>query len=262
MKIVSLHIYPVKSLGGISCSSYYFDSWGPENDRRWMVVAPEGRFLTQRQCPLMATIQPTVHERGVSLTHCDHDTIDVPYPDQTVIRSVKVWKSDVMACDAGDGVAQWLTAILKRPCRLVYMDAPQTARPQSYNGQDYVSSFADGFPGLVCNQASLEALNQRLAHPVPMERFRPNLVISGAIPWEEDQWGVFEVGEARLKVVKPCSRCLITTVDQQSGTIPHVGQPLKELGRFRRQEMGIIFGQNVIVEKPGYMCVGDEVRFL
>lgn len=262
MQVASLHIYPVKSLGGVSCSSYRFDPWGPQHDRRWMVVTPDGHFLTQRQLPIMATIRPTVRTDGLSLEHRGADRIDVPYPDRTSMRFVRVWKSKVMASDAGDEVAQWLTKRVSRPCRLVYMDAPEQARPQSYNGRDYVSSFADGFPGLLCAQASLEALNKRLNHFVPMERFRPNIVISGSQPWEEDQWGVLHVGEARLRVMKPCTRCVITTVDQKTGEIPHIGQPLQELGHFRRTKAGITFGQNLVVEKPGYIRVGDDVRVL
>lgn len=262
MKVASLHIYPVKSLGGVSCSSFIFEPWGPERDRRWMVVDAEGRFLTQRQLPVMAQIKPIMRENGLTLTHEHAATLDVDCPSRLDRQSVTVWKSDVLTCDAGDKAAEWLSSILGKACRLVYMDEPQKARKQHYEGYDYPTSFADGFPGLLCTEASLNNLNERLAHPVPMERFRPNIVVSGALPWAEDQWGLLAVGEAVLRVVKPCSRCIMTTVDQASGHIPEAGQPLKELGTFRRQEKGIMFGQNVIVEKPGRVKLGDSVRCL
>nr|WP_255429093.1 MOSC N-terminal beta barrel domain-containing protein [Saccharibacter sp. 17.LH.SD] len=260
VRVSSLHIYPVKSLAQVDCESLHLDPWGPEGDRRWMVVDEGGTFITQRTNPDMARIKAVLSSDGVRLKEGDFSiTVKIPVKRE---RRVRVWKSEVLACDAGEEAASWLTERLKRSCRLVYMDQPAEARKQHYQGVNYVNSFADGFPVLLCTEASLGDLNRRLADAVPMERFRPNIVIAGSRAWEEDGWRRLMIGETILRIMKPSSRCVTITVDQQEGKIPVVGQPLKTLGQFRRQEDGIIFGQNVLIERPGRIAVGDEVTLL
>lgn len=262
MHIASLHVYPVKSLGSLSPDSLWFDPWGPRGDRRWLVVDLDGMFLTQRAHPRMATVQVSSRpDGGLTFHHADRPALDVT-PRSGLPRPVRVWRSDVMAQDAGDAAAVWLERVLERPCRLVHMDEPAQARPGSWEGDDYHVSFADGFPVLVCTTGSLADLNGRLKHPVPMSRFRPNLVVEGAGAWAEDGWRRLRIGEVELKLVKPCSRCVVTTVDQNSGEIPDRREPLRTLAGFRQRPGGVMFGQNALVEKTGCVRVGDRVEVM
>ncbi|NHO33554.1 MOSC domain-containing protein [Acetobacter fallax] len=261
LQVASVHIYPVKSLHGISPERITFDPWGPRGDRRWLVITPDGDFITQRNAPVMATIAITPTKTGLVLHHTSASDHAVPFPSQSV-RTVQVWGDSLSGADAGNETADWLSAVIGRPCRLVHMVSPETERRRNWNGQDYHVSFADEFPGLLCTSASLTDLNTRLANPVPMTRFRPNLVIEGTAPWEEDTWSRLKIGAAELHLVKPCSRCVVTTTDQDAGTIPEPGQPLKELAEFRRQPGGIMFGQNILVKTPGPIRIGDSVEIL
>ncbi|GBQ21917.1 hypothetical protein AA0472_0600 [Acetobacter estunensis NRIC 0472] len=261
LRIASLHIYPVKGLHALSLEQLELETWGPLNDRRWLVVTPKGEFLTQRTMSAMARIAAHPSQTGVTLKHTDGTEHVVPYPVGKE-RDVRVWVDTVRGCDAGDEVAEWLSAHLGRACRLVFMIEPRAARLRNWQGQDYPVSFADEFPVLLCTEASLVDLNTRLAMPVPMARFRPNLVVTGASAWEEDAWVRLGVGDVELRLVKPCSRCVVTTIDQETGQTPEPGQPLKALAEFRHVPGGVMFGQNALVEKPGMIRVGDEVRVI
>ncbi|NHN89324.1 MOSC domain-containing protein [Acetobacter conturbans] len=261
LNVQSLHIYPVKSLHGISVPRLRLDPWGGENDRRWLIVDPQGQFITQRSDPVMATIRVTVTPDGLFLACDGKNDLVVPSP-QGSHSPVTVWGDTVMAVDGEESTAIWLSEVIGRPCRLVYMDQPQTARRKSWDEHDFSNSFSDGFPVLVCTTASLDDLNGRLPTAIPMARFRPNLVIDGAEPWDEDHWLRLRIGTVELSLVKPCSRCVMTTVDQETGIIPDKKEPLRTLATFRKQEGGVMFGQNALVSRTGTITEGDAVEVL
>ncbi|MFT8718890.1 MOSC domain-containing protein [Acetobacter sp.] len=258
LTVHSLHIYPVKSLHGVSLSSLWFDPWGGENDRRWLVIDLEGQFITQRTHPVMATIRPENTPDGLILHTPGCENLSVPFPHDHH-RSVTVWKDTMTARDAGEAAALWLSEIIGEPCRLVHMDRPDIARLRIWKEWTFHNSFSDGFPVLVTSTASLTNLNRRLNNLIPMERFRPNLVIDGAEAWDEDRWVKLQIGELALTLVKPCSRCVMTSVDQETGEHPDRAEPLRTLATFRRQTDGIMFGQNALVERIGQISVGDTV---
>ncbi|MCE0745247.1 MOSC domain-containing protein [Acetobacter sicerae] len=237
--------------------------WGPENDRRWMIVDHAGQFITQRKYPVMATLHVSVTTEGLRLARNGRPALVVKRPtDLTHSVMVTVWKDTVQALDAGDEAAQWTSDAIGLPCRLVYMSRPESDRPRRLDERAFTNSFSDGFPLLITTLASLDDLNNRLAAPVPMDRFRPNLVVSGAEAWEEDSWARIRIGDTELSLVKPCSRCVMTTVDQDTGIIPDRKEPLATLARFRKQEGGVMFGQNALVEQSGRVTAGDEVEIL
>lgn len=261
-----LHVYPVKGLRGVDVAQAAVEPWGLAGDRRWMVVDPAGRFLTQREVPRMALVGAEVGPEALRLDAVGADPLDVMVPLPTGTRlDVVVWRDTVASVPAGPLADRWLSAFLGRPCRLVHMADPAEARPVD---PDFATpadrvSFADGFPLLVTTQASLADLNARLAVAVPMNRFRPNLVVAGGPPWAEDDWRRIAVGAVTFRVAKDCARCAVTTVDQATGVRADDTEPLSTLAGFRRRAGGrIIFGQNLIPEVPGTIRMGDLVRLL
>jgi len=259
-RLAALYIHPVKSLHRVDMTALELDPWGPRGDRRWLVVAPDGRFMTQRQHPAMARILTALNGETLHLTGSAGSAlrIDPPAPQAPAIK-VSVWKDHAIAArDAGDEAAAWLSAILGTACRLVHMADPAHARPTDFGSV----SFADGFPLLVTNTASLDDLNARLDQPVPMERFRPNIVIETDQPWAEDEWRSIRIGTVELDLVKPCSRCIVTTIDQESGTIPVPREPLKTMTGFRHRPGGVMFGQNAVIRHAGTIRLGDAVELI
>lgn len=263
-RVVALHVHPVKSLGGIAVAEGGLGPCGLEDDRRWMVIDPDGGFLTQRQLPRMALVTVARHPGGLVLAQAGHGAHAVALPPADgARRMVRVWRDNVPAVDAGDAVAAWLAVVLGRPCRLVYLhDAGARLADPAFAPLGATVGFADGFAVLVASRESLAALNGDLPAPVPMDRFRPNLVLEGAAAWAEDGWRVLAVGEALLRIVKPCSRCIMTTIDQRTADIPDPREPLATLARTRRALGGVMFGQNAAVIRPGRIAVGDDVRVL
>lgn len=265
LTVSALRIHPVKALRGAAREAVSVEAWGVAQDRRWMVVQPDGRFLTQRELPLMARITATATEAGLVLSAEGLGLCAVPFPEAATAeeRLVTVWRDTLPALDAGPEAAHWLSEALGRPCGLVYL-ADTRARPvdPAYGTPEDRTAFSDGFPVLLATTASLDALNDALPAPIPMERFRPNLVVAGATPWAEDRWRRIRIGTVTFRVVKPCSRCIVTTVDQESGERPDKSEPLKTLGRLRRAAGGVMFGQNLIPDGPGRIAVGDRVEIL
>lgn len=266
LKIDEIRIYPVKGLRGVSVREADVEPWGLAGDRRWMVVDPQQNFISQRQFPRMALIDATLHHNGLRLSATGAEPIDVPVPQGGAGPvEVTLWKSRVAALPAEPGADAWLWRVLGAPCRLVYMADPANDRPAD---PDYASpadrvSFADGFPLLATNAASLVDLNARLARPVPMDRFRTSVLVSGAPAWAEDGWRRLRIGEAEFKVVKDCARCAVITVDQSTGQKAEDNEPLRTLGSFRRDVRGrTLFGQNLIPTRLGRIAVGDGVEVL
>ena len=259
-QISEIWIYPVKALRGIPVSRATLEPWGLRDDRRWIVMRPDGTMLTQRELPSLATIVATPTADGLTLSAPACAPCAVIRPGSPAV-TVVVWRQPVPVMDAGDAVADWLSAVLGEPARLAFQADPtlRTVDPGYATDADRVS-LADGFPLLVTTDASLAALNAALAAPVPMTRFRPNLVVSGTAAWDEDGWHHLSIGGISFRGPKTCERCTVTTVDQETGTRPARTEPLKTLGHLHRDGRGrIVFGMNLIPDGTGEIAVGDPV---
>jgi uncharacterized protein YcbX len=269
----ALRVHPLKSAGGVSVPDAMVVETGLEFDRAWMVVDTDGDMLTQRVLPRMALVQPTLRSEdmvlrapGMLALHLRLDTVEAP-------TRARVWADEVKAYDMGDLAAQWMTDFLGRPARLVRFDPDQRrlSTPEWAGAVEAENAFSDGFPLLVANQASLDDLNQRLqaqgSAAVGMDRFRPNLVLSGLQPYDEDHIDELEIhtteGPVRLRLVKPCGRCGIPNVDPQTGETSN--EPGTTLGSYRadaRLEGAVTFGMNAVV-LSGIECTlrpGQRVR--
>jgi len=258
----ALTIYPCKSLQGISLDRVLLEARGLKDDRRWMLVDSDGIFITQRQQPKMAQLAVSLSEQGLQISRNEGDSVFAPRGGAES-RRVKVWSDWVAAESCGAAVDEWFSAVLGLPCCLVYMPERVLRPVDSHYAQpqDQVS-FADGFPLLLLSEASLAALNKKLDKPVSMDHFRPNLVVSGCEAFAEDQWRTLKIGEAELNVVKPCSRCVITTIDPESGVKDPQQQPLRTLLTFRKKGKEVYFGQNVIARKHGELQLDQQVSVL
>lgn len=266
MRLTAITLFAVKSLRGRPCESVAVEPWGLAGDRRYLVVDPRGRFLTQRECPALATLDAHPLHGGLLLGGCGRPDLRVKGPGPAAERvAVTVWRDTVTALAAGREADRWLEAALGRPCRLVYMDLPAEARPVNpafARPEDRVS-FADGFPVLLTSTASLADLNARLAEPVGMERFRANLVVDGDAPWAEDGWRDLRIGPVLFEAVAPCARCIVITADQRTGTRHPGSEPIRTLQKFRRDAQGqVIFGRNLTPRSGGCVTVGDPVEVL
>lgn len=263
MRVASLHYYPVKSCGGTSVQHATIDARGFVEDRAWMVTTGDGVFLTQRDLPRMALIRPCADAGTLVLSAPDMPPLQVIRRTDGARRDVAVWDDICTTVDQGEAPARWLSTFLGIPCRLVRMaeDFVRQTDPvysASVAGQ---VGFADGYPMLLITQASLDDLNRRLADPLPMNRFRPNVVVSGASPYAEDDWGLIRIGDVSFAVVKPCARCPITTTDQD--TAETAREPLRTLATYRHvRGRGVMFGQNLIHRAAGSVSVGDPVEVL
>lgn len=257
----ALHIYPVKSLAGIAVAEAQVTGRGLRYDRRFMVVDPGGDFFTQRDIPKMATVWTEIVAGKLRLAAPDVGEVEVDAePAGGEPLTVKVWNSTCSAVAPSPEADRWLSAYLGAPCRLVYMPESSRRPVNPQYGGDNAVSFADGYPFLVTNEASLADLNARLARPVPMNRFRPNLVLAGAGAFAEDGWGEFRVGSAGFRMAKPCGRCQVTTTDQATGEVMGP-EPLSVLTAYRdSKEFGARFGMNAVALSAGAtLRVGDPV---
>ncbi len=264
MKLASIHIYPVKSARPIDLPASEVLPRGLPGDRRWMVVDENGRFVTARQQPRLAMVETAFDGDVLRLRAPGQEELTLPLQPVAPQRTrVTVWRDEVEAVLTGETADAWFSQWLGRPVRLVQMtdDIHRPVDPDYGRPGDEVS-FADGFPLLLIGEGSLDALNRRLARPVSMRRFRPNVVIAGAEPHAEDTWVRIRIGEVEFAGVKNCSRCVFTTVDPETGTRSADGEPLRTLGTYRQGEGGIYFGQNLIPRSGGTIRVGDEVEVL
>ncbi len=289
MFITEINIYPVKSLKGITLQDAVVEKRGLRFDRRWMLTDLEGMFFTQREAPRMATIDTAVSDDGLTVSAPGMDAIEIPpLPDEGSRQAVTVWGSVVDAIAYNGQVSEWFSDALERKCQLVVM--PETSErhvsPQFDTGGDIVS-FADGYPLLLIGEASLKDLNDRLIEkyhdeeygehlPLPMNRFRPNVVVKGSKAFEEDGWAKVRIGETVFRVAKPCARCVMTTIDQSKGEFDGK-EPLKTMASYRLGQQvhpgrfeslgqtatAVLFGENLIPENPGGIIkVGDQIEVL
>lgn len=264
MKVHSLFIYPVKSLSGIEVSRFDTDDFGPVADRRWMIVDDDRRFVTQREHPELALVATALEGGNVVVDIPGEGAFPLMAIDETDAAGaevrVLVWRDWVKAVMGQPEAGEALSRFCGKSLRFVYMPDSSFRRVDAGRVDEYRRvGFADGFPFLITNTASLMELNGRLDAPVEMRRFRPNIVVEGAQPWDEDSWQQLTIGNNRLSVVKPCSRCVVTTVDPATGKKDAALQPLRTLSGYRRRPEGVIFGQNAIHESPGSIRVGDPV---
>jgi len=248
--LAELYVYPVKSCRGVAVDAAVLLEAGLENDREWLVVTPEGRFLTQRELPRLALIVPRLGADRLTLSAPGVDEVVVPLAGYGESREVAVWRDRCRAFDAGAEAADWLGAFLGRSARLVRFDPSQPRYSDTTWTGDVraATRFTDGYALLAISRASFDDLNARLPEPLPMDRFRPNLVLDGLEPYAEDRLRDFHVGGVHLRGVKPCTRCVVTTTRQSTGELDGV-EPLRTLKTYRWNEplRGVTFGQNVVV---------------
>jgi hypothetical protein len=259
--VSQLNVFPVKGLKGIAVASALATERGLRHDRRFMVVDPAGGFLSQREIPRMATIWTEIAGARLLLAAPDCDEISVPLePAGGDPVQAEVWDSVCRAIAPSPEADHWLTQYLGRPCRLVYMpDSTRRLSNARHAGEDKLVGFADGYAFLVASEASLADLNGRLANPVTMDRFRANIVVTGTEPYAEDGWREFSVGNAVLRMAKPCGRCQVTTTDQSTGEVTGP-EPLATLASYRdSKEFGARFGMNAVTVRAGEIRVGDPV---
>jgi uncharacterized protein len=261
MQITGTYIHPIKSCASLKRDALDIEPRGPHGDRRYMVVDADGRFITGRKLPRMVLVRAEPREHGIVLSAPGMPMLPVDEPPPSASRmEVAVWGDSVAALAAGVRADDWLSTFLGTPVRLVYMDeaASRSVDPDHARPGDEVS-FADGFPLLLIGQASLDHLNERLSTPMPITRFRPNLVLGGAAAHAEDRWCRIRIGGIEFDVIKPCTRCVFTTVDPATGAFDASGEPLATLKTYRRGERGITFGVNLIARGNGPLRVGDPV---
>ncbi|MYS82935.1 MOSC domain-containing protein [Embleya scabrispora] len=264
--LASLHLYPIKSARGIDLSEAVVEPWGLAGDRRWMLVDEAGRFLSQRKQPLLATVTVRQETSGRLVVRAPSmDELWVEPTAEVQLVPVTVWNDEFEAALGPDDAHTWFGKLLGIDVRLVHLDDPTRRTPdQRYADASDRVSFADGFPLLLTTTGSLESLNAVMDSPLPMNRFRPNVVIDEPEGWAEDRWLRVRIGDVIFRVVKPCSRCVITTTDQRTGE--RGPEPLRALGKHRRFGKKLIFGQNLIPELPsngtGILRVGDSFEVL
>lgn len=266
LKLSEIYIYPIKSLGGIRLEKANITTRGLENDRRFMLVDENGQFLSQREYPQLAIFQTEIEGDFLKIT--DKKTgqnlkVNLSPNSQSLALSVTIWDDTTTAIEVSQEASEWFSQALGIPARLVYMHEESQRKVESnyaLTGDD-ITSFSDGYPILIVGQSSLDDLNNRLENPVNINRFRPNFVFTDGEPFEEDAWHEFTVGDVRFFGVKPCSRCIMTTIDQETGE-KKGKEPLLTLNKYRKAGNKILFGQNVLVSELGTVSVGNDVTVL
>jgi len=269
IELTGLRRYPVKSCRGEDLASCAVEPWGLAGDRRWMVVDPSGDVVTAREANRLVLVDPQLTDRGLRLTAPGIADLVIDRPDSGPLLDVEIWDDRLVARLADEIAADWFSTAIGRPLRLVYLDDPRR-RPvdPDYAGPEDVVSFADAYPLLLAGEESLAQLNEWIADgpraadgPLPMTRFRPNLVVRGGPAFAEDDWRRVKIGEVTFRVVKPCDRCVLTTIDPDSAV--RTKEPLVTLARHRKRGSKILFGMNLIPEAAfGTVAVGDPVDVL
>jgi uncharacterized protein len=268
LTLTAINRYPVKSCAGQSLTSAVVEPWGLAGDRRWMVVDSAGGPVTAREHPRLMLVRPTLTEQGLLLSSPDLDDVSLPVPDGSTLVDVTVWRGSFPAALAEAG-HDWFSKIVGEPVRLVYLDDPTRRAPNpDFSQESDRVSFADGYPVLLATQESLDTVNDLVAvgsnsaeGPLPMARFRPNLVVRGAPAWAEDGWRRVRIGDATFRAVKGCDRCLMTLVDPQ--TAARGKEPIATLARHRKWDGKTWFAMNLIPDTPGAtISVGAEVEIL
>ncbi|NER36951.1 MAG: MOSC domain-containing protein [Oscillatoria sp. SIO1A7] len=257
-----IYIYPIKSASGIPLKSAIVERRGLKYDRRFMVVDSNNSFLTQRQIPNMALIGVKIDCDNLLVSAPNMPSISIPLePSRPHRITVKIWEDECLAIPLQSEVSSWFSKLLGVSCQLVYMPK-ETERlaPPKYSNRKELVGFADRFPFLLTNESSLADLNFRLRKNIQMTRFRSNFVVDGAKAFAEDTWNKISINKILFECVKPCPRCKIINIDQNSAK--HDPEPLKVLGSYRSQKGGIMFGNNLIAYDFGVVTVGDNVNII
>jgi uncharacterized protein YcbX len=262
-QLSNLTYFPIKACRGFDVKESDVERRGLIHDRRMMVVTSDGDCLTQREYPKLALVTPALSDGVVTLSAPDFDSLQVAIQSEGFTWPVNIWKSKgVNAIDQGDDAANWFSDWLDVSVRLVHVaNGIQRRVNESYaiNDDDH-TGFADGYPILIASEGSLRDLNSRLESPIPMNRFRPNIVVKDCEPFAEDTWKHIKIGDVELALVKPCARCVVTTIDKE--TLEKSKEPLKTLEKYRRHELGAIFGVNIIPLTSGRLEVGMNVQVI
>jgi uncharacterized protein YcbX len=259
MHLSSIHIYPLKSARGLSLDHVALDEFGLRSDRRWMVVDATGRFISQRECHRLALVTVGITPEGLLIDGPGMTPLAIRFPAEEQREvPVQIWDDTCGGVDGGEAAAEWFTRFIGAPARIVYMPDGSFRRVNArYVPEPRRVSFADAYPILLVGESSLADLNRRMSSPLPMNRFRPNLVITGSPPFAEDGWRSVRIGSLEFDIVKPCDRCVTTTIDQFTGE--QGKEPLRTLARFRKWNGQVYFGQNIVHRKIGTLAVGDAV---
>jgi uncharacterized protein YcbX len=258
-----LNSYPLKSAGGISLANSNLDQRGLVHDRRWMVVDDSGQFMSQRTSPEMALINTEIDGQTLILNAPRMSELCLPlFPTTGESQEVEIWGDRCEAWTADPQVELWISEYLGKSCKIVFMpDHSKRPVDPDFTVDEKQVAFSDGFPLLLISEASLNELNSRLPESVAMKRFRPNLVVKDTEPYAEDSWKKIIIGECEFHVVKPCSRCILTTVDPETGEFSGK-EPLRTLATYRKLNGKVMFGQNLIATKIGKLEVGMSVEII
>lgn len=263
MKLTAINLYPVKSLAGISLKEATAEKRGLEYDRRWMLTDAGGMFLSQRELPEMALLQPSIENGHLLIRHLGKPLVPLSIPLDPASygepRRVTIWDDTCAAVHVSEDADAWFCEALNATCHLVYMP-DNSVRPISpeYALPGDMVSFADGYPFLIIGEPSMAFLNSKLETPLSIRRFRPNFVFSGNAAHEEDEWKSFSIGSVRFRGTKPCARCQIPTIDPETSI--QGKEPSATLAKYRRFGHKINFGMNVCLDgAPGVVRVGEEV---
>jgi uncharacterized protein YcbX len=261
LAVSQLFIYPVKSLGGIALDVATVTDRGLQHDRRWLLIDDQHRFLTQREHPVMALFKLSITPTGIGVDF-KGDPFTIPFQPQTnTTHQVQIWNDTCIATVVSEEADNWFSERMGFPCQLVYMpDNTHRKVEAPYAKNNEIVSFADGYPFLIIGQASLDELNGRLEKPVPMNRFRPNIVFTGGTPYQEDNMQHFVIGDIHFYGVKPCGRCIMTTIDQQTATKGQ--EPLRTLASYRTAHKKVLFGQNLLHTGQGLIRTGDSLEII
>lgn len=263
MKVSALWIYPVKSCGGITLPQVEVTEKGFMGDRQWMIVDTEGNFLTQRQYPQLARVKTQLTDTELILNFDNFSTLKIARQQKGELKTVSIWRDQTQGIDQGIEAKNWFSEVLQISCHLV-RQSPEKIRPINSKyalWENQAVSFADGYPILLTNTASLKMLSEKLGEDLPMNRFRPNLVVETDEPFAEDHWQKITINQTKLIAAKPCERCIITTTDQTTGDRHPAQEPLKTLATFRhKKDQGILFGINVMPSNTGVISVGEIVE--
>ncbi len=259
-----MYIYPVKSLSGISLQNSEVTERGLKYDRRWMLVDKNNMFMTQRKHPEMALIKVDIDNEFLIFTHKLNNELKYRIPIEIKdgkLEKVTIWDDNIESLHFSKQADEWFSDVLNFKCKLVYMpDNSKRIVNKKYATRNEIVSFADAFPFLIIGQESLNDLNSRLKEKLPMNRFRPNFVFIGGEAYDEDRWKSFKIGDITFYPVKPCSRCVITTINQD--TAEKSDEPLRTLSTYRTVNNKVLFGQNLLHEGNGIIRINDEIKIL
>jgi uncharacterized protein YcbX len=260
LKVSALFIYPVKSLGGIPVNSALVTDRGFQYDRRWLLVDAQNRFMTQRDFPQMALLQTSIASKGLQIKNkINGSELSIPFePKAAAVIEVQVWNDICEARVVSEEANGWFSETFSFPCKLIYMpDATHRFVDKSYAQHNEITSFSDAYPFLMIGESSLQDLNNRLAEPLPMNRFRPNIVFIGAGAYAEDSMRHFTINKIDFYGAKLCARCPIPTINQDNAIKGQ--EPLRTLASYRQRNNKVFFGQNLLHRGSGVISIGDEL---